>query len=286
MIGTYTGDAGNLAGLKDTRPWLSANLGAADRDALTQACDDIRTVSAGTDLLRQDVPTNAMHILLDGWAARYKIMEEGSRFIPALAVPGDICDIDALRFDRLDYGVTMLTAGIVAVLPRQRADALFTTTPAVANAFWSLALAENSVMTEWAASIGRRSASQRVAHLLCELLVRLTVVGKADGHSYDLPLNQEHIADALGLTSVHINRTLQSLRSMELVTVQHRRVTIHNWTALSALCGFRSGYLHLETVDNEFAPEVPQSGARIRGQLARASGPTLRPSFMSASSVS
>ncbi|MDX3810657.1 MAG: cyclic nucleotide-binding domain-containing protein, partial [Bosea sp. (in: a-proteobacteria)] len=91
-----------------------------------RACGDIRTVSAGTDLLRQDAPTSGLlHILLDGWAARYKIMEEGSRFIPALAVPGDICDLDALRFDQLDYGVTMLSAGKVAVLPRQRADALF-----------------------------------------------------------------------------------------------------------------------------------------------------------------
>jgi CRP-like cAMP-binding protein len=275
----------DLAGLKVTRPWLSATLDAADREALLRACGDIRTVSAGTDLLRQDAPTNALHILLGGWAARYKIMEDGSRFIPALAVPGDICDLDALRFDHLDYGVTMLSAGTVAVLPRQRAEALFATNPAIADAFWSLALAENSILTEWAASIGRRSASQRVAHLLCELLVRLTVVGKADGHSYDLPLTQEHIADVLGLTPVHVNRTLQSLRSTDLVTVQHRRVTIHDWAALSALCGFRSAYLHLETVDDEFAPELPHSGARRRGQLARSSRPTLGPSFTSAPSA-
>ncbi|WP_242098154.1 Crp/Fnr family transcriptional regulator [Sphingomonas sp. CROZ-RG-20F-R02-07] len=283
--GSAGGDAGNLSGLKATRPWLFANLDAADRDAFESACGDIRTVSAGTDLLRQDAPTSALHILLDGWAARYKIMEDGSRFIPALAVPGDICDLDALRFDQLDYGVTMLSAGTVAVLPRQRAHALFATNPAIADAFWSLALAENSILTEWAASMGRRSASQRVAHLLCELLVRLTIVGKTDGHSYDLPLTQEHIADTLGLTSVHINRTLQSLRSGDLVTVQHRRVTIHDWAALSAFCGFRPSYLHLETVDDEFAPELPPSGARVRHQLAQASRPTLRPSFTSAPSA-
>ena len=276
------GDASNLSRLKATRPWLSANLEAADRDALAHACGDIRTVSAGTDLLRQDAPTKALHILLDGWAARYKIMEEGSRFIPMLAVPGDICDLDALRFDHLDYGVTMLSAGTVAVLPRQRADALFATNPAIANAFWSLALAENTILTEWAASMGRRFASQRVAHLLCELLVRLTIVGKADGHGYDLPLTQEHIADTLGLTSVHINRTLQSLRSMDLVTVQHRRVTIHDWAALSAFCGFRPDYLHLETVDEAFAAELPVTGARGRHRLAQAPQPTLRPSFTSA----
>lgn len=278
-------DTRSLSKLKTTRPWLAANLDATDRDALARACGDIRTVSAGTDLLRQDAPTNGLHILLDGWAARYKIMEEGSRFIPAFAVAGDICDIDALRFDRLDYGVTMLSPGAVAVLPRQRANALFSSNPAIADAFWSLALAENSILTEWAASIGRRSASQRVAHLLCELLVRLTVVGKADGHSYELPLTQEHIADAAGLTPVHVNRTLQSLRSMGLVTVQHRRVTIHAWTALSSMCGFRPDYLHLETIDGEFAPELPTTGARGRVRLAHDARPLLRPAFPSAPSA-
>jgi len=264
-------DARDLASLKATRPWLSANLDATDRDALARACGDIRTVKAGTDLLRQDATPDALHILLDGWAARYIIMEEGSRFIPALAVPGDICDLDALRFDRLDYGVMTLSAGTVAVLPRQRVDALFASHPAIADAFWSLALAENSVLTAWAASIARRSASQRVAHLLCELWLRLAVVGKADGHGYDLPLTQDHIADATGLTSVHINRTLQSLRSMDLVTVQQRRVTIHDWAALRAFCCFRPDYLHLETVDDEFAGELPDTGSRGSGKRADAS---------------
>ena len=278
-VGYPGDDARNLSRLKASRPWISANLDRADRDALALVCGDIRTVAAGTDLLRQDAPTSAVHILLDGWAARYKIMEQGSRFISALAVPGDICDLDALRFDHLDYGVTMLSAGMVAVLPRQRADALFATNPAIANAFWSLALAENSVLTEWAASLGRRSALQRVAHLLCELLTRLTIVGRAEGHSYDLPLTQEQIADSLGLTPVHVNRMLHSLHSMDLVTVQHRRVMIHDWAELSASCGFQPGYLHLETVDAEFAPELPPSGARGRHRLAQASRPTLRPHF-------
>lgn len=274
--------AADLSKLRATRPWLSANLAAADRDALARACGDVRTVNAGTDLLRQDAPTNALHILLDGWAARYMIMKEGSRFIPALAVPGDICDLDALRFDRLNYGVTMLSAGTVAVLPRQRVDALFASHPAIADAFWSLALAENSVLTAWASLLGRCSASQRIAHLLCELLVRLTVVGKADGHGYDLPLTQSDIADAAGLTAVHANRTLQLLRSMDLVTVQQRRVTIHDWAALRAFCGFRPNYLHLETVDDELAPELPDTGALGSGKRADASPPTLRPSFLSA----
>ena len=275
----------NLAGMKVTRLWLSANLDAADRDAFARACSDIRTVRAGINLLHQDEPTSALHILLDGWAARYKIMGNGSRSILTLAVPGDICDLDALRFNQLDYSVAMLSAGVVAVLPRQRADALFATNPAIAGAFWSLALAENTIMTERAASIARRPASQRVAHLLCELLVRLTIVGKADGFDYDMPLTQEHIADTLGLTPVHISRTLHFLRSADLVTVQHRRVTIDDWDALSGMCGFRSDYLHLETVDDAFRLELPASGARAKGQLARSAKQLGSPPLTSAPSA-
>jgi CRP-like cAMP-binding protein len=282
VIAVHAGDdARNLSELKATRLWLSAGLDAADRDALAAACGSVWTVSSGTDLLRQGTSNGALHIVLDGWAARYTIMEDGSRFISALALPGDICDLDALRFDQLDYGVMMLSAGTVMTLPRQRLDALFASNPAIADAFWSLALAENSVLTAWATSIGRRTAQSRLAHLLCELLVRLSVVGKADGHGYDLPLTQEHIADVLGLTNVHVNRTLQSLRSMDLVTVQHRRVTIHDWAALCRLCGYRSAYLHLETVDPLLARELPETSAQSRGGLARPVRPTLRPSFTS-----
>ena len=272
IAGNGARDARDLSKLRTTRLWVSADLENADRNAFSRACDDIRIVSAGTDLRRQDTPNSDLHILLDGWAARYKMMENGSRFIPALAVPGDVCDPDALRFDKLDYGVTMLSAGKVAVLSRQRADELFASYPAIADAFCSLALAECSILMEWSASIGRRPALQRIAHLLCELLLRLTAIGKADAHSYDLPLTQVHFADTLGLTAVRVNRTLHSLRSREFVTVQSRRVTIHNWSGLSALCGFRPAYLHLETIDDEFAPELPATGALDKAKLARDAG--------------
>jgi CRP-like cAMP-binding protein len=268
--------------LQHTRLWISAGLEAADHDALFSACDDIRAVNAGTDLLRQRTTTNDLYILLEGWAARYRLMEDGSRHIRALALPGDICNVDALRFDALDYGVMMLTSGTVAVLPRHRADVLLAARPAIGYAFWSLALAENSILAEWSASIGRRSAQQRVAHFLCELLVRLTAIGEADGFAFDLPLTQEQIGDSLGLTGVHVNRTVNSLRLMGLVTVHHRRVTIHGWSELSALCGFRPAYLRLETIDEQFARTIPLTGAYGKTRLERAARPAFNPSATSA----
>jgi CRP-like cAMP-binding protein len=261
-------------GLQATRLWLSANLSAADRAALAGACGDVRTIRAGTDLVRQGTPNEALHILLDGWAARYTIMQDGSRFISALAVPGDICDLDALRFDQLDYGVTMLSAGTFVVLPRTRLDALFSTNPATADAFWSLALAENSVLAAWAASIARRPAQARLAHLFCELLLRLNVTGRVDKHGFDLPLTQEQIADALGLTPVHVNRTLQSLRATGFVSMTQRHVTIHDWAGLCRLCGFRPGYLHLDALDDEAVHE-PRANAANRGQIKHSLQPSL-----------
>ena len=265
MMGTnVSGNTCDRSTLTATRLWISAGLDAVSRDAFEQACIDIRTVRRGNDLVRPDTHSDALHILINGWAARYKILEQGARFISALAVPGDICNLDALRFDRCDQGVTMITAGTVAVLPRQRANALFTSHPPIAAALCSLGLVESSILMERAASIGRRAATHRVAHLLCELLLRLTAVGKAEGLSYDLPLTQELIADALGLTAVHVNRTIRSLRSRDLVTVQNWRVTIHDWAGLSTLSSFDPGYLHLQTIDEKYAHELPTVSERGR----------------------
>jgi CRP-like cAMP-binding protein len=115
---------GNISKLAATRLWISAGLELADRDAIAKAFCDIRTVKSGFKLRAQNTPASEIHILLDGWAARYKIMPDGGRFISGLAVPGDICDLGALTFMKLNYGVTMISAGTVAVLGRQPLEAL------------------------------------------------------------------------------------------------------------------------------------------------------------------
>lgn len=239
--------------LAKTRLWMSGELADDDRKALVGACSDIQTLASHADIRRLGTTSDSLHIVLDGWAVRYKRMKDGTRHIPALILPGDICDLDAAMFDRVDFGVITITSCMVAVLPRNRAKTLMANHPGIAAAFLSLALTENAVLGEWAASIGRRSARERVGRLLCELLVRLKAVGKADEHAYDLPLTQKHLGDATGLTSVHVNRTLQALRNDGLVTVQGRKATIHDWAALKAMCGFQPSYLHLSGMDGESA---------------------------------
>lgn len=241
--------------LTKTRLWMSLELLNDDREALAAAWSDIRTVDSRGDLLRLNARADELHILLNGWAARYKLMKDGSRYISALMMPGDICDLDVLMFDRVDFGVTTLTECTFAVLPRQRVKALIDAHPRIGAAFLSLAVTENAILGEWAASVGRRSAHQRVGRLLCELLVRMKAVGQSEGNAYDLPLTQEHLGDATGLTAVHVNRILRSLRAEGLVTVQGRRTTIHDWVGLKAMCGFQPAYLHLEGIDDELADD-------------------------------
>ena len=237
------GDRPNLAG---TRLWLYAGIGEEERTALEAACSEVRVVEARHDLVKERSSTDAMHILLEGWACRYKLVRNGTRQIPALLVPGDICDIDALLLDRLDYSVAALTPCTVAILPRAAVLELSARYPRIASAFLWLTMVENSILTEWTLCLGRRSASQHLAHLFCEMFFRLSAVGRADEDGYVLPLTQEQIADVLGLTNVHVNRTLQSLRSEGVVASDRGRLTILDFEALKRRADFDTAYLRPE----------------------------------------
>ena len=235
-----------LPNLSLTRLWLSSELTARERQVLETACSDIRHVDSGQTVVREGDRADSLHLLLDGWAYRYKLTKDGSRQIPALLTPGDFCDLDALLFDRMDYSLTTLTPCTVAVLPREDARRISMQNPGIAAALWWLMAVENSILSEWTLCLGRRSALQHLAHLLCELLVRLSAAGRVEENGYMLPLTQEQLADVLGLTGVHVNRTFQTLRNDGLISLHKGRLTIIDWPALKALSDFRSGYLHPE----------------------------------------
>lgn len=234
--------------LASTRLWLSTRLAADEREVLEHTFSDVRKLATGQTIVREGEQANMLHLLLDGWACRYKLTKDGARQIPALLTPGDICDLDALLFDRLDYGLSTLTPCTVAVIPRDEARRISARHPGIASTLWWLMAVENSILSEWTLCLGRRSALQHLAHLLCELLVRLSAAGRVEDNSYVLPLTQEQLADVLGLTSVHVNRTLQTLRNNGVISLHHGRLTILDWPALKSLSDFRSGYLHPEGV--------------------------------------
>jgi CRP-like cAMP-binding protein len=164
--------------------------------------------------------------------------------LSALLLPGDVGNLDSLMFDRLDYGVRTITEGKIVALPRDRALALATQHQGIARSFMWLGSVENATLSRWGLSLGRRSAVERLAHFLCELSVRLDA--EHDGESnFAFPLTQELIADALGLTSVHVNRTMRQLRIDGLIEIANRTLTIPNVAKLRQAGGFEPRYLHI-----------------------------------------
>lgn len=221
-------------------PWASGSLSHEERRALDDAGSSPRDVKAGVDLVSEGDRADDLLILTEGWAFRYATTERGGRQISALLLPGDIGNLDSLMFDHLEYGVRTLTDAMVVELPRARALALGDRFPAIARMFTRLAMSENRVLTKWLLLLGRRSARERLAHLLCELSVRL---GTEDEAGFVCPLTQEQFADLLGLTSVHVNRTLQQLRQDGLIATDGRKVSIPDLDRLGDLAAFDPSYL-------------------------------------------
>ncbi|GEP09449.1 hypothetical protein MGN01_12940 [Methylobacterium gnaphalii] len=159
-------------------------------------------------------------------------------------LPGDLCDPHIFLLDRMDHTIGALTPLTVAQIPGPAFQSLVERSASLAYAFRREGLSAIAIQREWTVSLGRRSGIERLAHLFCELYWRLAAVGLTDGGSCPFPLTQNDLADVLGQTSVHINRTLQELRSMGLVALRGRRLTIHDQTGLAELAYFDPVYLH------------------------------------------
>ena len=228
--------------LADTRLAQLGFVSDQERIALAQVPVSSQSLRAGTDLIREGSSPEDLLLLIDGWACRYMTTRSGARQISVLLVPGSVCNLDNLLLERADCGVRALTQVSVLTVRKTRALALTAEHPGIARAFTWLAIAENAILSQWAVGLGRRSAKGRLAHLLCELSIR---VGASDTgeSSFLLPLTQELIADTLGLTAVHINRTMQNLRSAGLISTEGRMVKIHNTAGLRALAEFDGSYL-------------------------------------------
>lgn len=223
--------------------WPSRFLSQDERLALESAVVSSRSISANIDLFGEREGADSLFLIKDGWACRYMVTREGGRQLIALLVPGDICNLDSLLFDRLDYGVRTLTQATIIALPRDRAVALATQYSGIALMFAWRALVENATLGKWALALGRLSATQRLAHLFCELSVCLGMEEK-DKSSFEFPLTQEQIGDALGLTAVHVNRMMQLLRADGLISLANRTMTIQSVARLRRIGGFDPHYLH------------------------------------------
>lgn len=231
--------------LGDTRLATLPFLSAEDATLVRNCGASRRVVRTGTELCREGDFTDNLHFIEDGWACQYAITRDGRRQISAVLLPGDVCNLDALLFKRLTLGVRMLTAGTVISVPRDRVAALVAEAPGVARCVNWLAFVENAIISRRVLCLGRLSARERLAHLFCELAVRLGFERSQGEISFDMPLTQEHLADVLGLTPVHLNRTIQLLRSEKLLTLTRRTILIYDVAALRGVGEFETSYLRL-----------------------------------------
>lgn len=222
------------------------HLDDEDRQALLTLPFTLRTMEPGSYLVREgDVPDRCA-VLLSGFAFRQKQTGEGLRQIVSLHIPGEATDFQGLFLDEADHSVQMLTRGEVAFVPRAEFQNLVRTRLSISHAILLHILVESSIFREWVLNVGRRDARCRMAHLLCEFAVRMDAQGLAGSGNYELPITQEQLADALGLTAVHVNRTLKALEAEGLIVRSKRSVAFPAWRRLQDVGDFNPRYLHLE----------------------------------------
>jgi len=222
-----------------------APLPQADREALAALCGNARELGPRRSLIREGDRPDHVHLIVEGWAARYKLLADGARQITAFLLPGDFCDLHVTILGEMDHSIATVTRARVAFIARGRMEALMER-PAVAKAFWWATLVDEAVLRSWIVNIGRRDAYEAIGHLMCELYLRLRAVGLTRDHRYELPLTQEEIGDALGLTSVHVNRVLQRMRGEGLISLDRCALAIHDYRRLEKASGFNPNYLHID----------------------------------------
>ncbi len=222
-----------------------ASLTDADRTTLAAVTSQRRVVSSHVDLIREGDRPESVFLVTQGFACRYKILVDGQRHILGLLVPGDTCDLHVAILSRMDHSIAALTACEIVEIPRGTIVELTGNHPRIAQALCWATLVEQGILREWLTNLGQRGADQRMAHLFCELLLRLQVVGLANRTDCVMPLTQAHLADILGLSIVHTNRTLQHLRSLGLVDLKQKRLNIPDAARLKDFCSFNPNYLHL-----------------------------------------
>jgi CRP-like cAMP-binding protein len=248
-------------------------LSGEDRRALRSLELDPRSLPADRDIVRHGDRPVTCAFLLSGWAYRYKILSTGKRQIVSFHFPGDMPDLQSLLIPTSDHHIATLTRAVVAMVPHPQMRDLMAHAPGLAEIFWRDTLIDAAIYREWVVNVGQRPALERLAHLFCETYVRLRAIGlvpRANGaRSFPWPVTQSLLGEAAGMSSVHVNRTLQELRASGSISTQQGTVTIPNWERLKDLAGFDPDYLSV----HEIQTEVREGDWSSRSRFAN--GPTI-----------
>ena len=221
-----------------------AELTQDELQALEVITRSPRSVGPRKDLIREGDQPGPVFVVLEGWAFRYKVLPNGSRQIMAFLMPGDACDLHIGMLAEMDHSLQTTTDAQVATISRQAMDEMMGTYPGIARAMYIAQLVDEGTLRAWIVSLGRRNSGERAAHLLLELYTRAVRIGVASHDQMELPLSQAVLADALGITPVHINRTLQELRRSGAIELRRGVLRITDPVALTKFSGFDENYLH------------------------------------------
>lgn len=221
-------------------------LSQDDRDALEGALKPVvRRVEARRDLIREGDPPRAVYAVVEGWACRYKTLPDGRRQVVSFVIPGDVCDLEIYMLRSMDHNLGAITPLKVSELSRSQYEELTESRPRISQALRWSELTATATQREWTLNVGQRTALERLSHLMVEMYMRLEAVGLAANGAVDWPLTQNDLADATGLTPVHVNRTLQQMRKGGLIELSHKQLTISDIARLKEVAAFNDNYLHL-----------------------------------------
>ncbi|MDQ0317468.1 Crp/Fnr family transcriptional regulator [Amorphus orientalis] len=226
-----------------------ARLSFEERRILHHAATErVRRIGARESLVHEGGKPPDISLLLSGWACRYKMLSDGRRQILAFLIPGDLFEQNGHVLREMDHSIGTLTPVEVGEIARPRFDEVLSERPRIAQGLLWDTLVGAAIQREWTVNLGRRDAPERVGHLLCELFVRLQSVGLTLGNRCDLPLTQNELADATGMSTVHVNRTIQDLRAANLIILREKTLTIPDMDTLKRATRFSPTYLHLQRV--------------------------------------
>ncbi|EQB07813.1 hypothetical protein L288_09390 [Sphingobium quisquiliarum P25] len=220
-------------------------LSNIEREALLSLPSRSAAFDRGAYMVREGDKVETCYALVNGFAYRQKMAGSGARQILSIHLRGDMVDLQNSLLDVADHSVQALTRVEAVSIPRKAVIDLAAEHPNIARALWRDTLIDGSIFREWMLNIGQRDAHQRIAHLFCELAVRQEAADMCEGPNFAWPMTQEQIGDATGLTSVHVNRTVQRMRGEGLINTANQTVTIEDWPALQAAADFSRAYLHL-----------------------------------------
>jgi CRP-like cAMP-binding protein len=222
-----------------------AKLNDTERRALGALPLRIRKYADNDDIVQQgDMPGDCC-LIVEGFVCRYKLLGRGQRQIVSFHIPGDVPDFQSLHLEVMDHSLGALSPCSVAFIPHAAVKELMQNQPGLAAAFWRDTLIDASIFREWLCGVGRRSAYERIAHLIAEMFVKYEAVGLTRNGSFELPITQAEYGDALGLSTVHVNRSLQALRKQGLIVSKGSRTQILDWEGLKKAGDFDPLYLHM-----------------------------------------